>query len=362
VKAFRILVPALLCALLPAASAQAGVRLVTREVPLPPASARTLLGVDRVLPARPAPTRFNLVGLHWRGAGNVSFRTAPVGGRWSPWRRAQPEAEDRPDPGSAELRRTAGWRLGNPYWTGAARRIQYRLSGGVVRLRAHFLWSPVTSAPAARHVAGVPAQPAIVTRARWGADESLVRGSPSYADRLAFAVVHHTAGTKPSSPAHSAAVVRGVFNYHVRSNGWSDVGYNFLVDPFGQVFEGRAGGITRNVIGAHAQGFNTGSVGVAVLGTYTDEPISTAARDALAGLLAWRLDLAHVDPLSRLARVSGGSPKYAAGTTVTLNAVNGHRDTGATTCPGSARSRSDARRPPSSPRRRTNRRRSSCPW
>ena len=326
---------ALVCALVLAAPATSGVRVVTRSEPIPAAAARSVATEERVLPARAAPTRFNLVGIHWRGPGTIAFRTARAGGRWSVWRSARPEEEDRPDARSPEAARAKGWKLGNPYWTGAARRIQYRLTGRVAHLRTHFLWSPVTHAPR-RALAAIPRQPAVIRRAQWGANESIVRGSPSYASRLAFAVVHHTAGAAPSSPAQSAAVVRGILEYHVRSNGWSDIGYNFLVDSFGQVFEGRAGGITRNVVGAHAQGFNTGSVGVAVLGTYEGSNISSAARAALVRLLSWRLDLAHVDPRSRLAWTSGGSPKFPAGTTATLNAVNGHRDTGATSCPGAA--------------------------
>jgi hypothetical protein len=130
--------------------------------------------------------------------------------------------------------------------------------------------------------------------------------------------------------------VRGIEVYHVKGNGWDDIGYNFLVDKYGQVFEGRYGGVEQPVIGAHAEGFNTGSVGVAVLGTYSSAAPPKVARTALANLLAWRLDIAHVDPTSRLTWISGGNPKFAAGTPVALRAVSGHRDTGLTTCPGAA--------------------------
>src|SRR5438874_2124850 len=81
-------------------------------------------------------------------------------------------------------------------------------------------------------------------------------------------------------------------------HGWNDIGYNFLVDKYGQVFEGRYGGVDRNVIGAHTLGFNTGTVGVALIGDYTSTKITDAAAKSLEALLAWRLDLAHVDPLS----------------------------------------------------------------
>ena len=130
--------------------------------------------------------------------------------------------------------------------------------------------------------------------------------------------------------------MRAIELYHVQGNGWNDIGYNFLVDKYGQVFEGRYGGITRPVIGAHAQGFNSGSVGIAVIGDYGSTSISPAARAALVSLIAWRLDLAHVDPLSKVVRVSAGNPRYPAGTAVTLNAISGHRDVYPTSCPGAS--------------------------
>jgi hypothetical protein len=128
--------------------------------------------------------------------------------------------------------------------------------------------------------------------------------------------------------------VRAIELYHVQGNGWNDIGYNFLVDKYGQVFEGRYGGVTRPVVGAHAQGFNSGSVGISVIGDYGSTAISPAARAALVSLIAWRLDLAHVDPLSKVVRISAGNPRYAAGTAVTLNAVSAHRDVYPTSCPG----------------------------
>ena len=92
--------------------------------------------------------------------------------------------------------------------------------------------------------------------------------------------------------------MRGIELYHVKANGWNDIGYNFLVDRYGQVFEGRRGGMQRNVIGAHAEGFNTGSVGIAVIGTYSGKAPTREAESALGALLAWRLDVGHVDPAS----------------------------------------------------------------
>ena len=140
--------------------------------------------------------------------------------------------------------------------------------------------------------------------------------APKYAASVQFAVVHHTAGNNSYTASQSAAIVRGIEVYHVKGNGWNDIGYNFLVDKYGQVFEGRYGGVDKNVIGAHAEGFNTGSTGVALLGTYGSAGPSAAARTALANLLAWRLDLAHIDPLSKLNWISGGNARFASGVPV----------------------------------------------
>jgi N-acetylmuramoyl-L-alanine amidase-like protein len=307
----------------PALAADATI--VSREIPL---------HGERMLTSRTPPARFNLVGLHWRGPGTVQFRTRSVAGKWSGWLAAAPEADDRPDRGSAERARTSSWRLGNPWWVGASDRIEYRLRGRVTRLRAHFVWSPSASVPARKlQKAGAPP---IVPRSGWSADEKIRRAPPAYAPQLRLAIVHHTAGANGYGAAQSPAIVRGIQLYHVKGNGWNDIGYNFLVDRFGTVFEGRYGGIERNVVGAHAEGFNTGSVGAAVLGEYSSLAVTEKARDALQRLLAWRLDIAHVDPASTLSYVSGGNARFGAGLPVFLRTVSGHRDTGFTDCPGTA--------------------------
>jgi len=176
--------------------------------------------------------------------------------------------------------------------------------------------------------------PPIVPRLSWGADESIRRAPPLFADRIRFSVVHHTAGQNDYSRAQAAAIVKGIQLYHVQGNGWNDIGYNFLVDRFGTIYEGRFGGAERNVIGAHAQGFNTGSVGVALLGSYGSTAPTRAAEDAIAQLLSWRLDLAHVDPTAALTFVSGGSNRFPSGLPVLMRGVSGHRDAGFTECPG----------------------------
>jgi N-acetylmuramoyl-L-alanine amidase/FlgD Ig-like domain len=319
-RSLRLAVLALLVA--PGSAFAADATVVTREVPLH--------GAARTLAAARSP-EFNMVGLHWQGSGRVFFRAHGTNGRWSKWRPAAPEAEDRPDPGSPELAHQ-GWRLGNPYWTGPSDQLEVRTRGKVRRVRAHYVWSPVEDVPVRSVTAA--GSPLILSRLAWGANERIRRGLPQYADALRFAIVHHTAGSNTYTRAQSAAIVRGIQLYHVRSNGWNDIGYNFLVDKYGQVFEGRFGGMERNVVGAHAQGFNTGSTGVALLGNYDSGAVTPAARTALTRLLAWRLDISHIDPLTIFGWVSGGNPRFPAGVPVTLRSIAGHRDTGFTSCPG----------------------------
>jgi N-acetylmuramoyl-L-alanine amidase/FlgD Ig-like domain len=301
-----------------------GPRLVTEEVPL--------RGERELASVRPGV--FHLVGVHWQGAGSVSFRTRSTAGRWGAWRPALPQPLDVPDAGTPESASALEWKLGSPYWVGAANAIQYRLRGAVERLRAHFVRSPAKAIPL--RTTAIARSPPLTTRAVWGANEQIRRGAPTYAAALRFAVVHHTAGSNTYTAAQSAAIVRAIQLYHVRGNGWNDIGYNFLVDKYGQVFEGRFGGVERNVVGAHAEGFNTGSVGVALLGTYGDTRPTAAALDAVANVLAWRLDVGHVDPLARLSWISGGNARFPSGTPVPLAAISGHRDSGSTSCPGNA--------------------------
>jgi N-acetylmuramoyl-L-alanine amidase/FlgD Ig-like domain len=296
----------------PVAALAGGPTLTMREVPL---------HAERALAS--AVPRFNMVGVHWQGSGSVAYRTRRAGGSWTAWRTS--DDDDRVE---------AGWHLGNLDWAGSATAIRFRMQGTVTRLRAYYVWSPPERLLARRlQIAG---SPPIIPRASWNANESIRRAPPAYSDAVHFAVVHHTAGSNDYTAAESAAIVRGIEIYHVEGNGWDDIGYNLLVDKYGQVFEGRYGGVDKPVIGAHAEGFNTGSVGVAVLGDYTTKTLPPAAKTALEQVLAWRLDLAHVDPLSTFQWLSGGNPRFPKGVPVFMRAIAGHRDTGFTDCPGNA--------------------------
>jgi hypothetical protein len=317
-KLFLLLMVAALA--FPGVASAGDVTMISRDVPVGP---RTLAA------ATTPPLRFNMLGLHWQGGGTVAYRTRAASGRWSAWRLA--DADVAPDASSGEQSRP-GWHAGNLDWTGASAGVQFRTRGSVSRLRAYYLWSKPRK-PTARKLS-ITGSPAVIPRSSWLADERIVRSKPRYASALKMAVVHHTAGSNAYTPAQARAIVRGIEVYHVKGNGWNDVGYNFLVDRFGNVYEGRAGGMDRNVIGAHSQGFNTGTVGVALIGNNTALTPPKVQQDALVKLLAWRLDVGHVDPLSRVTLTSGGNTKFRAGRSVTLRAISGHLDTGPSECPG----------------------------
>ena len=179
--------------------------------------------------------------------------------------------------------------------------------------------------------------PPYVSRAAWKADESIVTGTTSYAGDVKVLFVHHTAGSNDYSCADSPAIVRGILTYHVQSRGWNDIGYNFLVDKCGTLFEGRRGGVDKAVIGAHTYGFNTNSAAIAVLGTYIKDPVPPVTQTVIAQVAAHKLGRYGYDP-STTARLTEGAPdgKFKQGQVVTFQRISGHRDAVATECPGDA--------------------------
>jgi hypothetical protein len=305
-----------------------------------------------------APKRFNLVGLRWRGARSAKLvlRVRRDGGRWGRWTKVPVEADHRPDRGSGE-----GTRLttSDPVWAGDADALQYRLSarGPVRALTLHFVNSEGTATALDRLRSGVgravggavsavasvfggdahaqTGEPAIIRREQWGASACPPRATPQYGQvKLAF--IHHTVTANDYGPEDSAAMVLAICRYHRNSNGWNDIGYQFLVDKYGQIFEGRAGGIENAVVGAQAQGYNDQSTGIANLGTFSTVGQTDAGLNALARLLSWKLALHGVPPQGKvLVRSGGGSlNRYPAGAEVELDTISGHRDGDATSCPG----------------------------
>jgi uncharacterized protein with LGFP repeats len=185
----------------------------------------------------------------------------------------------------------------------------------------------------------LPGQPpSVISRADWGADESLRCGSPVYDNGIRAAVVHHTAGSNDYSPQESAGIVKAIYTYHSKTLGWCDIAYNALVDKYGQVFEGSSGGLTKAVEGFHTGGFNRNTFGVAMIGNFDDVPPTPLQLRAVGRLIGWRLGLDGVDPKATVALESEGShyTNYPAGSTATLPTIFTHRDVGNTDCPGNA--------------------------
>ncbi len=207
----------------------------------------------------------------------------------------------------------------------------------------HPATAPNTARPAGtgRALALAPAaapytapRPDIVTREGWGADESLRESGFVYTGDVRAAFVHHTDTGNDYTCAEAPEVIRGIYRYHVVSEGWRDIGYNFLVDKCGTVYEGRAGGVDKPVKGAHTMGFNNDSTGIAVIGTFMDDDPPEAVVQALAELVAWKLGLSGADPEGKTYLTSEGGNLYPKGEKAELNVVSGHRDGFATDCPG----------------------------
>lgn len=300
---------------------------------------------------------------------------------WSRWTHVPTESEDRPDGGIFGVERDTV-NGSSPVWTGRSSKLQLRISGdGFGGLRAHYVRiasggvteavsasgqssaagrssaagqnsadgqasadggvapgdrAPTTKKPSSGRSADVPAAPPIVTRTQWGADSSCKpRETPAYGE-VGAAVVHHTVSTNSYSRSEAAGVVLGICRYHRNSNKWNDVGYNILIDRYGTIYEGRAGGADRAVIGAHAQGYNGQTAGISLIGTFTSATPPQAMIDSLQTVLKWKLALAGITRNERVPLISTGGAmnRFKNGRTVFARVISGHRDLGSTACPG----------------------------
>jgi hypothetical protein len=310
-----------------------------------------------------ATARFDLVGARWRpgtlaAADQIQVRVRTAGA-WSTWNVLE-RADYAPDKGTADdhLAARAQVTATEPLWVRHADGVQARVihadgtpSPGPRDLTL-VLVDPGSSGaddgvgvatPLGGSVAtAAVSQPAIYTRAQWGADESLRTNScpegPDYSRTIKVGFVHHTDTQNGYSTSEVPSMIRSIYAYHVQGNGWCDIGYNFLIDRFGRTWEGRYGGITKAVIGAHTGGFNKDSFGVAALGTYTSATPPAGMLTAYERLFGWKLGMNFRDPTSTNTLVSagGGTDKWPTGATVRFNVISGHRDAGSTSCPGNA--------------------------
>ncbi len=306
-----------------------------------------------------APIQFTAVGLAWNQAAGGDVHAAIKSGKSQEdlGRATEVESDggEGPDVSSPEYHPTR--RSTAMLWTGQAHCIELSLElpagAAISGLRAVFINTSGTAqgeAPAPSTKTAGPLdglfgvstanamtrRPGLVTRAEWGADESLKNCDAGYAPALKMAFVHHTAGSNDYSPDQSDDIVRSIYWYHTQVKGWCDIAYNFLVDRYGTVFVGRDGGVRQPTIPAATQGFNTGSTAVAAMGNFMDVPPTSATVTAIQRVLAWRLDVAHLPATGWAKMTSAGGPnnRYPEGEEVTLRVISGHRRTGYTDCPG----------------------------
>lgn len=285
---------------------------------------------------------FQLAAVTWPGSEHVDV-TAWVrvrsGGAWSPWYEVPGADEHGPDPGTAEAAQSRGGT--DPLLVPRSDAVQVRVDAPVAAVPAELrldlvdpaatdagtpdpgVASPLVPQEATGPVETAP-QPAVRSRAAWGADESLRPDPPEYGV-VNGAFVHHTVNANNYTEAEVPAIIRSIYVYHVTSRGWNDLGYNFLVDRFGRIWEGRYGGISRAVIGAHTQGYNDDAFAMSAIGTYTDAAPSSAMISAYRRLFAWKFGVHQVDPRHRVNYDGQSWP-----------AIAGHRDAASTACPGDA--------------------------
>jgi hypothetical protein len=316
---------------------------------------RSALSPGTIVGPLPAPHRFDLLGAPVNalaGAG-IEVRARTRGRRWSSWQGLSPHDGHAPDG-----RRAA---MSDPVWFGDADEIQLRarrrpsrdlrldlvaVASGTKRQGARATARAVASggvlgeARARSRSAGQATPrvtaPTIIPRSAWAGGLNPKSGPQMGQVQLAF--VHHTVNGNGYGPEASAAIVRAIAEYHMKSNGWNDIGYNFLVDRYGQVFEGRAGGIEQPVIGAQAVGWNSVSTGIAIIGTFEGEPAPDAAINAVAALISWKLPLHGAPTAGTVSLVSSGGAgnRWPGGQHVDLNRISGHQDGCSTDCPGTA--------------------------
>ncbi|MGW0955476.1 peptidoglycan recognition protein family protein [Streptomyces sp. NPDC002405] len=326
---------------------------------------------------------FSLLGVTWTGAtkrlhGTAQVRTrSTASGEWSAWRDLELEADPLEKPG----RGVRG--ASEPLWVGPSDGVQVQIvrKNGTTAAMPKGLKvnlvdpgvvtdaetkAPTGSEPAAFVAGATPdptstdttsppvtptappstvPEPPIVSRAGWGADESLSPDPSEYNADVKAVFVHHTDGAAYTCD-QSASIVRGIYAFHTHAepsgNGWNDIGYNFLVDKCGTVFEGRKGGVGLPVLGAHTYGWNRESTGIAVLGDYTSTSASSAALASVARVAAWKLGQYGADPAGTVQLTTAATQKnlsgasFTAGGTYTFNRISGHRDGYATVCPGNS--------------------------
>jgi hypothetical protein len=299
----------------------------------------TLRGVSPVIETAQS---FALAGVQWQGPPTlrVELRARLADGRWSRWVRAgnAGHGPDRP--------RRSAVTIGDPLWAGSADAVQLRSAAPVRAVRLHFVAvaggaaeAAAAAAPplAAPELPAGPGQPPIIARTAWAHGHAPPAYPPAYG-RVRMGFVHHTENLNGYSAAEVPTLIYNIYLYHRYTNGWNDIGYNFVIDAFGRIWEARDGGIDLPVIGAQAGGYNEESTGVAMLGTYSDVLPPGVALRSLQRLLAWKLSLHGIATYGEVTvKVDPSDAFYTPfrpGQLVTLPRIAGHRQGCSTDCPG----------------------------
>jgi hypothetical protein len=296
---------------------------------------------------------FVAVGFSWRGAeAEIGIRVRMADGRWTDAVDLHAEGAEEGDAAAAA---DDGRLYTDPYALGAtATGYEITLPPGLSGLEIHFIREdPDAPAPMLDRAEltpsgaadGIPGPDGVRSRASWGARErkySGVCGSGSHGEGLGCvadsgvvnAVVHHTVNSNDYSASSVPAMLRSIQAFHMDVRGWDDIGYNVVVDRFGTIWEARAGGLDRAVVGGHVAGFNTGSFGVSVLGTFDTTAPSAAALEGVAQVIGWKFAQRNIDPLGSTVLLSRGGDIHPPGELVPVANISGHRDLGQTGCPG----------------------------
>lgn len=281
--------------------------------PVPTAPAE-LDGERQVSGAEPV-DEFRMIGVQYEGAeGEPALVRVQSNGTWGEWFPIE-TGSHQPDPVTGEPMAQGST---DPIWVDQAQAYEVDLPAEAAEVEVHLVRegdSQITIEDGTDQAEGAAAGvPGMRFRSQWGA--APYRGSPDYGTHIGRAIVHHTVNGNGYSAAQVPSMLRGVQSYHQSSNGWSDIGYNFVIDRFGTIWEGRQGGVDRPVIGAHAFNNNTNTVGIAALGEFTSTGPGSGMLAAYQRLIGWKLSLS--------------------GTTPNGNTVLGHRNVGQTSCPGNA--------------------------
>ena len=282
---------------------------------------------------------FSLFAVTWNGDRDfaVFVRAEKADGTWSDWYDADPL-----DYGSDDPNATRGSDL---VYVEPTTRVQVAINNvdlvsgtGADGLNVVFMDGGESELPdnGVELTADTDGMPKVISRAGWGANEAIRCKNPTYDNTLGGITIHHTAGSNNYSQSQAPGIVRGIYQYHAQTLGWCDVGYHVLADKYGTLYEGRYGGLNKNVRGVHAGGFNANTWAISMMGNYDiEQPSETLIRN-VGEMAGWRAKVANLDPTgSGIHYSEGGSYTfYPQGASVRLPNIFAHRDVGNTACPG----------------------------